>query len=267
MRCVFGLILLLVLGSSIKAQELYINTEPASNMAAKAIGLRLNSDFVPLNNRMGFRLGPEVMFGVSRYLMVHANLYGSSYYQSDFRFEGASIYAKYRFLAFDQPQSHFRVAGYGRVSLINNPAPYSEINLQGDNSGVMGGLVMTQLLHKLALSATSDISHVTDNVSNPLLPNAGRNQLGYTFSAGYLLLPKNYTDYQQTNVNIYAEFIGKSSLDGKGSYLDIAPAVQLIFNSRTRIDFGYHKQLTGNLSRIANTSYLIRLEHNLFNAF
>lgn len=267
MKHIFLLILLLGLGSGIKAQELYVNTEPASNMAAKAIGLMLNADFVPLDNRTGLRLGPEVMFGVSRYLMVHANLYGSSYYQSDFKFEGVSIYAKYRFLAFDQPQSHFRVAGYGRVSLISNPLPYSEINLQGDNSGVMGGLVMTQLLHKLALSATSDISHAMDNTSNSLSPTANRNQLGYTFSAGYLLLPKNYTDYKQTNLNIYTEFIGKSSLDGKGSYLDIAPAIQLIFNSRTRIDLGYHKQLTGNLSRIANTGYLIRLEHNLFNAF
>jgi len=267
MRRIFCLMLLACLAGGIKAQELYVNTEPASNMAAKAIGLRLNADFVPLDGRTGLRMSPEVMFGFSRYLMVHANLYGSSYYQNDFKFEGASIYAKYRFLALDQPQSHFRMAGYGRVSLINDPLPYSEINLQGDNSGIMGGLVMTQLLHKLALSATSDISHAVNNVSNPLSPNPGRNQVGYTFSAGYLLLPKNYTDYKQTNLNIYTEFIGKSSLDGKGSYLDIAPAVQLIFNSTTRVDFGWHKQLTGNLSRIANTSYLIRLEHNLFNAF
>ncbi|WP_448698966.1 hypothetical protein ACFGVR_18850 [Mucilaginibacter sp. AW1-3] len=267
MKRILGLILLLCLSGGIKAQELYVNTEPASNMAAKAIGLRMNADFVPLNSRTGFRLGPEAMFGVSRSVMVHVNLYGSNYYQSDFKFEGASIYAKYRFLALDQPQSHFRMAGYGRVSLIDNPITFNEINLQGDNSGAMGGLVMTQLLHKLALSVTSDISRDWNNVSNSLPPDAARNQLGYTFSAGYLLLPKNYTDYKQTNLNIYAEFIGKSSLDGKGKYLDIAPSVQLIFNSRTRIDFGYHKQLTGDLSRIATTSYLIRLEHNLFNAF
>ncbi len=267
MRRLLTLILLLALISSIKAQELYVNTEPASNMAAKAIGLRLNADFVPLTDRTGFRLGPEAMFGVSRNIMVHVNLYGSSFYQSDFKFEGASIYAKYRFLAFDQPQSHFRVAGYGRVSIINNPLPYAEINLQGDNSGVLGGLVATQLLHKLALSVTSDVTHAMDNTSTPLSANANRNQLGYTFSAGYLLLPVNYTDYKQTNVNIYTEFIGKSSLDGKGSYLDIAPSVQFIFSSTTRIDLGYHTQLTGNLSRIATTSYLIRIEHNLFNAF
>jgi len=267
MKRLFVITLLVCLTGRVAAQELYVSTEPASNMAAKAIGIRLNTDLVPLNTKTGVRIGPEVMFGFSQYLMVHANLYGSDYYQQGFKFEGVSIYAKYRFLAFDEPQSHFRVAGYGRVSLINSPLPYSEINLQGDNSGVQGGLVATQLLHKLALSATADISHATNNISNPLMPNAGTDQAGYTFSAGYLLLPKSYTDYKQTNLNIYAEFIGKSSLDGKGSYLDIAPAVQLIFSSRTRVDLGFHKQLAGNLSRISNTSYLIRLEYNLFNAF
>jgi hypothetical protein len=267
MKRILVLTLLACLAGRVTAQELYVNTEPASNMAAKAIGLRLNTDLVPLSGKKGVRLSPEVMFGFSQYLMVHANLYGSNYYQPGFQFEGASIYAKYRFFASDQPQSHFRVAGYGRVSLIKDPLPYSEINLQGDNSGVQGGLVFTQLLHKLALSATTDISHATDNVSNPLAPNAGTDQAGYTFSAGYLLLPKSYTDYKQTNLNIYAELLGKSSLDGKGSYLDIASAVQLIFNSRTRLDFSYRKQLTGDLSRIANTSYLVRLEYNLFNAF
>jgi len=184
------LILLVCLAGRMSAQELYVSTEPASNMAAKAIGLRLNTDLTPLGNKTGLRMGPEVMFGFSQYLMVHVNLYGSSYYQPGFQFEGASVYAKYRFLAFDQPQSHLRVAGYGRISFSNDPVPYGEINLQGDNSGLMGGLVITQLLHKLALSATSDISRDMDNIANPLLPTAGRNQFGYTFSAGYLLLPK-----------------------------------------------------------------------------
>jgi hypothetical protein len=237
-------------------------------MAAKAIGLRLNAEFEPLqNNQIGFRLSPEVMFGFSKNLMVHVNLYASSIYQSSFNFEGASLYAKYRFLALDQPQSHFRIAGFGRASVIQNPITFNAISLQGDNSGYSGGLVVTQLLHKLALSATSDISHSLGNVANPIAPGLSRNQFDYTFSAGYLLLPKTYTGYKQTNVNLYVEILGKSSLDGKGSLMDIAPAIQFIFNSTTRLDFSYQTQLSGNLSRSSNTTYLIRLEHNLFNAF
>ena len=250
------------------AQELYVNTEPASNMAAKAIGIRLNNGFEPLqDNRTGYRLSPEVMFGFSKNLMVHVNLYATSIYQPSFNFEGASVYAKYRFLALDQPQSHFRVAAFGRASLINDPVTFNTINLQGDNSGYLGGLVVTQLLHKLALSATSNVSHSLDNISNPIAAGIGRNQLDYTFSAGYLLLPKTYTDYKQTNLNLYVDLLGKSSLDGKGSLMDIAPAVQFIFNSTTRLDLSYETQLSGSLSRPSNTIYLIRLEHNLFNAF
>ncbi len=259
---------LILLSGRIYAQELYVNTEPASNMAAKAIGLRLTSELEPLqNNNTGFRLSPEVMFGFSKNLMVHVNLYASSIYQPSFNFEGASLYAKYRFLALDQPQSHFRIAGFGRASVIQNPVTFNAISLQGDNSGYLGGFVITQLLHKLALSVTSDISHSLDNVSNTIAPGISRNQFDYSFSAGYLFLPKTYTDYKQTNLNLYVEFLGKSSLDGKGSLIDIAPALQFIFNSTTRLDLGYQTQLSGNLSRASNTTYLIRLEHNLFNAF
>ncbi|MBW4890432.1 hypothetical protein KXQ82_11920 [Mucilaginibacter sp. HMF5004] len=268
MKYIKFLVCLILLSGKLYAQELYVNTEPASNMATKAIGIRLNTELQPLaDNRAGLRLNPEVMFGFSKNLMVHANLYASSLYQPALNFEGASIYAKYRFLALDQPRAHFRIAGTGRVSLINNPVSYNSINLQGDNSGYSGGLVVTQLLHKLALSATANAVHSLNNISNPVPAAISRNQLDYSFSAGYLLLPKTYTDYKQTNVNLYVEFLGKSSLDNKGSLIDIAPAVQFIFNSTTRLDLSYQTQLSGNLSRTSNTTYLIRLEHNLFNAF
>lgn len=248
------------------AQELYVNTEPASNMATGAMGFRLSSELKPLEARTGFRLVPEIMFGVSRHLMIHGTFYGSSFYQKKFHAEGGSLYAKYRFLALDQAQSHFRIAAYGRVSVIKDPEPFSEINLQGDNSGYLGGLVFTQLLHKLALSASADYSHATDNIKSTLSKGAGRNQVAYTFSAGYLLLPVTYQDYSQTNLNLYLELLGKTSLDGKGHFLDIAPSLQFIFGSRTRLDLSWERQLTGNMSRLSNETYLLRLEHTIFNA-
>ncbi len=261
------MIILLALASGGSfAQELYVNTEPASNMATGAVGFRLSSELKPLEGRTGFRLAPEVMFGVSRHLMIHGTVYGSSFYQQQFKGEGGSLYAKYRFLALDQAQSHFRIAAYGRVSVIRNPEPYSEINLQGDNSGYLGGLVFTQLLHKLALSASTDYSHTADNIKSPLSKGAGRNQVSYTFSAGYLLLPVSYHDYSQTNLNLYVEMLGKTSLDGNGNFLDIAPSLQFIFNSRTRLDLSFERQLTGNMSRLSNEIYLIRLEYTIFNA-
>ncbi len=262
------LLLILIIGS-LKgiSQELYVNTEPASNMASKAIGFRLTNDVKPLKSGLGLRISPEVMLGFSRHLMVHASLFGSNFYQSGFHIEGISLYGKYRFIAIDQAQSHFRIAGFGRISLINNPIPYNEISLQGDNSGYQGGLVLTQLIHKLAFSASSDLTHAIQNLGGYIPNGPSRNQIGYSLSAGYLLLPKRYTDYKQTNVNLYIELLGKSGWKGGGTYLDIAPAIQFIFGSTTRLDFSYQSQITGDLSRLSKTNFLIRLEHNLFNAF
>jgi len=267
LRRILVIILLALASSGSFAQELYVNTEPASNMATGTVGFRFSSELKPLERRMGFRLAPEIMFGVSRHLMIHGTFYGSSFYQKKFHAEGGSLYAKYRFLALDQAQSHFRIAGYGRLSVIKNAEPYSEISLQGDNSGYQGGLVFTQLLHKLALSASTDYSYAVGNIKSPLSKGAGRNQVGYTFSAGYLLLPVSYQDYSQTNLNLYLEMLGKNSLDGKGHFLDIAPSLQFIFKSRTRLDLSFERQLTGNMSRLSKETYLLRLEYTIFNSF
>lgn len=261
------IVILLVTGSTLKAQELYVNTEPASNMATGAIGFRLTNTLVPLNSRLALRTSPEVMFGVSRHLMLHLSLYGSDVYQPAFRFEGVNIYGKYRILALDEAQKHFRIAAYVRLSLIRDPVSFRELNLQGDNSGAAGGLVFTQLIHKLAFSASTDLTRAVNNLNSPWPAGTARSQLGYTLSAGYLLLPRTYTSYRQTNINLYLELLGKSGFARAGSYLDMAPAVQFIFNSKTRIDLSYQHQLTGNLTRLSAQTYLIRLEYNIFNAF
>ena len=56
----------------INAQELYVFTEPASNMAAGSIGLRLNTKVFSMKyeNDYTSRLDPEVMIGVSKKLMI-----------------------------------------------------------------------------------------------------------------------------------------------------------------------------------------------------
>ena len=260
-------IVLFILSTPIFAQELFVNTEPASNMATGAIGFRLTNTLLPSVQKTALRISPEVMFGLSRQLMFHMNVYGSNAYQPGFKFEGLSIYGKLRVLALDQAQAHFRVAIYGRASLSNNPINFHEINLQGENSGALGGIVITQLIHKLALSASTDLSYARNNIGHPFPPGRHHDQLGYTLSAGYLLLPRTYTDYKQTNVNIYVELLGKNGSEGEENFIDIAPAVQFIINSKMRIDLAYQHQLSGNMSRLSTQSYLLRLEYNIFNAF
>ena len=83
---------------------------------------------------------------------------------------------------------------------------------------------------------------------------------------GYLLFPRNYDNYKQMNVNLYCEFLGQQSTDIKASYIDIAPAVQLIFNSSTRFNLGARYQLAGNAHRMAERSVFISLEHYFLNA-
>jgi len=240
------------------SQELFVNSEPASNMAARALGLRMNQEIKPTNANTAYRLNPELMAGLSSRLMIHFNTYLSSIYQNDLKWEGFSVYGKYRLISEDSRQSHFRVSTYGRISYSQDPPNFNEINLQGDNSGWLGGLVITQLLHKLALSTSLDYDHSFQN---------GDNQMAYTLSGGYLVFPHQYTSYKQTNMNIYLELLGKSSLEGLGNYLDIAPSIQFIFNSKTRLDFSYETPIEGNLSRYSGKTFLIRLEYNLFNAF
>jgi len=172
------------------AQELYVNTEPASNMATNSLGLRIENQgyFKPgYKNRSTF----EGMFGVSRHLMIHGSVYVSDYYRSKQHFEGGSVYAKYRFLSIDTVQRHFRGAFFTKLSSINNPLPNQEITLEGDNSGLQSGFVFTQLLHKLALSGSVSYLRAFDNRGGYNLPDEqARNAAAYTLSAGYLLLPK-----------------------------------------------------------------------------
>ncbi|WP_183562122.1 hypothetical protein [Mucilaginibacter sp. SP1R1] len=247
------------------SQELYVNTEPASNMATGSLGLRAENQgfFKPTyKNRSTF----EAMYGLSRHLMVHGSLYTSDYYSNGQHFEGGSVYAKYRFLSIDTVQKHLRAALFVKASSINNPVPNQEISLEGDNSGLQSGLVVTQLLHKLALSATASYLHAYDNRGGYYLPpSQARNAAAYSVSAGYLLFPKNYRDYQQTNVNLYVELLGKTNPGRQQSYLDAAPAIQFIFNSVCRLDLSYRTPIYNDMVRNSKNMYLVRLEYNFFN--
>lgn len=249
-------------------QELYVNTEPASNMATHSLGIRLENQGFNQSNGFKNRTSLELMYGASKNLMLHTTFYASDYYQPGQRFEGISAYAKYRFLSVDSVQRHFRAAVFAKASSINNPLNNQEIALEGDNSGMQGGLVFTQLLHKLALSASGAYLRASDNRGGYSLPiGNSRDAIAYTFSAGYLLFPKAYRNYNQVNINLYTELLGKANPGYGQSYLDAAPAVQFIFNSVFRVDLSYRTPLYNHMLRNSRNTYLLRLEYNLFNIF
>lgn len=267
MKCIQLTAVILLLGASLRsqAQELFVFTEPASNMPAKSIGIRVTNEGIFNKGAMN-RTMPEVMLSFNKKLMTHVQGFFSDA-DGKYRLEGGSLYAKYRFLSVDDSQKHLRAAAFGRISTSRRPTYTEDINLEGDNSGVQGGIIVTQLLHKLALSGSLSYTKAFDAESRIVAGSPQPDQMiGYTLSSGYLVLPVVYKNYNQPNFNVYFEMLGKTNPANGNSYLDLAPALQVILNSRTRIDLGYRFQVAGDMAgRYNKNMYVVRAEFNFFN--
>lgn len=264
------LILLLFSALCTKAQELFTFTEPASNMAAKSVGVRLNSFVMKddFDSKTDIHLVPELMAGISKYLMIHADVFFSNR-EGNLSAEGGSLYAKYRFLSQDDVQRHFRMAAFARYSFNNSHIHQESISLYGYNSGFETGLIATQLLHKVALSTAASFVKASNNGSANKFPY-GENQdkaINYTLSVGKLMLPREYKSYRQTNLNLMLEFLNQYNTGSGKYYIDAAPSMQFIINSVARIDAGYRKELKSTMLRTAPEGFFLRLEYNFFNVY
>jgi hypothetical protein len=254
---------------NVTAQELYVFSEPASNMPAKAMGLKYAGKFLEEKaiSEIQQRHMLELQLGHNKKWMTHIGTTFSDMYGSAFRWESVKLYSKYRFLSIDDVHKHFRAAAFGEIAYSVNDPMYDELSLDGDQSGVRGGLIVTQLLHKLALSSTiSYIVSVQDRAKHAGIHDYNYNSLNYSLSAGYLLFPRKYNSYDQTNINLYVELLGSQALDTKSSYHDIAPAIQFIFSSNTKLNLGGRFQIAGNMNRMAENSFLISIERTFLNA-
>ncbi|HCL04509.1 MAG TPA: hypothetical protein DHW64_00370 [Chitinophagaceae bacterium] len=253
----------------VSGQELYVFSEPASNMPAKSISVKQTAKWLgsTMSGRTESRHSSELMFGVNRNLMVHAAVTLSDMYSRSQRFESVRTYAKYRFLTLDGMYSHFRMAAFAEASHSRNVSMYDELSLEGDQSGVQAGIIATQLLHKLAISTTLSLTESLQKGRSLPSPKAVPYQaFNYSLSAGYLVLPRKYTSYDQTNLNLYVELLGQRTYDKKRYFVDIAPAVQLIFNSQAKLNMGYRFQLGGNMHRMAEKSWMLSFEWLFLNA-
>ena len=251
------------------SQELYVFTEPASNMPAHSLSAKLTYR-TPVSKYNGYykqRYTPELMFGLNKQWMLHVTSSFSDFYTSQMRWESVKTYAKYRFYSNDDVHRHFRMAAFAEAAYSRSPFYYGDINLDGDNSGVQAGLIATQLVNKLAVSGTASVIKVfTDRSEHINHLNHSINALYYSLSAGYLLFPFNYADYKQTNLNLYFEAIGMKGFD-KGDYmLDLAPALQFIFNSNFKVNLGARLQVSGNMLRVGESNYFVSLERTFLGA-
>ena len=141
------------------------------------------------------------------------------------------------------------------------------MSLDGDNSGIQAGIIATQLVHKLAISGSASLMRVFDEKFKSNL-NSGmhdQNALAYNFSMGYLLLPRTYSGYNQVNLNIYLEILGMKGLEKGGYYLDLGPAIQLIFASATKLNLGARFETAANIERLSGNSYYLSVETSFLN--
>ncbi len=269
MKYLVLVILILFSHFPIQAQELFVFTEPASNMAAKSLGFRVMNSMMNEEDGSGtnYHLMPELMWGINKKWMLHAQSFLSNR-NTKLVYEGSSFYTKYRFLSNDKVHSHFRMAAYARASMNNSDIHQEEIETMGHNSGYELGIIATQLLHKVAISSSISYERALNNGPKNKFPTLQSNSaVNYTFSIGKLMLPKEYKSYEQTNLNLMLEFIGQRLNANGRSFLDIAPLVQFIIKSQARIDVGYRCQLYSNMTRTAPNGLIVKLEYNLFNLY
>jgi hypothetical protein len=243
-------------GNIALSQELYINTEPASLIpkGSKVVRLTNSNIFLDGVNGLGESLGnailliPSVSYGISKKLMVGASIQfsnnpGSDYYPN-FGFNGFKIYSKQRILSTDKKKFHTRLSSFIKYAYHENKFMENNLDLEIQNSGMEFGLVGTQLINKLAISVTSGFTRIS-NISDRSVTDINLNLIKNSLSMGYLVLPRKYTSYKQTNFNIYLEYITSTILNNnfpdrynKFSSI-IAPGIQFILLSRSRIDFSY----------------------------
>jgi hypothetical protein len=250
-----------------EAQELYPYTEPASNLPAQSMSTRMAAMFGKgvHGNRILQRYTPTLTVGITNKWQIAGSLTLGDMHEPYFYFESAKIYAKYRFLSLDEVHKHFRMAAFTTAAFSRNHLDHNELNLSGDQTGVQMGIIATQLLNKLALSGSVSLLEVLDKERwekvNP--QQYAFESINYSLSAGYLIFPKTYRSYRQTNLNLYAELLGGRYMNWKNEtyYTDLATSAQFIFNSAGKLNIGYRFQLHSDIYRLMKKNWMISYEY------
>jgi hypothetical protein len=293
------------------AQEFFPTYGPASNLPKGVIRIKLNNEFYNDVSQERFWQGYSFSYGISAKLEI-SQVYSFSnhhdyilpqnfiYYDNNLKtlrtngyengkpypysFENLAVGIKYRFLSLDAQNEHFRMAAFLQLAGGNEPHMVAESSLQGDNSGAFCGVITTYLKNKLAISITTGFISPYKYIqadSNTILNY--NNALTYSLSLGYLLWPRKYESYKQTNVNLYMEFVGESygamksitkegqpvnwynvpSLD-KGYYLEARPAIQFIFLSNTRLDLSMAFLMMGHSYERSYPIFFLSIIHDFF---
>ena len=110
-------LLLLFIFQNNYGQELFVVTDPASNIPANTLSIRMMQSVFKEQIETGYNYHamPEITYGLTKNLMIRTTLFVSTR-SNNLITEGASFYAKYRFFSVDDINSHFRMATFARYS-------------------------------------------------------------------------------------------------------------------------------------------------------
>jgi hypothetical protein len=264
---VFIVCMLMFSSGTMSAQELFVVTDPASNVPAGSLGVRLSQSLFKevFEEGYNYHMMPEITYGINKNLMVRTSAFISNRSNSLYA-EGANVFAKYRFYSVDDLHSHFRMAAFGRYSFNRADIHQEQIEIMGHNSGYETGIVLTQLIHKLAISTTASFEKATDNRPDYEFPETqSSTATNYTLSFGRLMYPEKYVTFKETNINFMVEFVGQTLNENGKTFIDVVPSVQFIFNSQGRVDIGYRRELFSNMLRTAPNGIYVNFEYTLFN--
>lgn len=260
---IFLVLFLSFIPSLSSAQELYINTEPASLIPKGTKVVRLNHHSIFLNgtNIMGgignaIIMSPSISYGLSKKIMVSGSFqFSNKPYEQDmmpnFGFSGFKLYSKQRILTTDKQKYHTRLSSFIKYSYHDNKFMKDNLDIELQDTGFEFGIIGTQLINKLAISVTSAVTRISNidekytSGSTVKWQKINLNTIQNSISAGYLLFPRKYKSYKQTNFNLYLEYLTNTILTR--SFPDryhkfsstLAPGIQFIIMSRSRLDFSY----------------------------
>ena len=255
------IVLLTITLNNLLGQELFVVTDPASNVPTGSLSVRLsNSLFKEVyEDGYNYHLMPEVTYGITKNLMVRTSVFLSDRSNSLYA-EGANIFSKYRFYSSDDLHSHFRMAAFARYSFNRADIHQEQIEIMGHNSGYETGVVITQLINKVAISSSVSFEKALDNKPDYEFPNTPRN---LQTSHKRLLIPTAVLIGHYTASA--AEFVGQTLNENGKTYIDLVPSIQFIFNSQARIDVGYRRELYSNMLRTAPNGIYLNFEYTFFN--
>ena len=260
---IFFILFLLIHTYILSAQELYINSEPASLIpkGTKVVRLTNSNIFLDGSNIMGsignaFIVTSSLSYGISKKIMLSGSIqFANKPYEQDmtpnFGLNGFKIYSKQRILSTDKQKYHTRLSSFIKYSYHEDKFMKDNIDIDLQDTCFELGLIGTQLINKLAISITTAITRISNidekftQGSTVKWQTTNLNTFKNSISAGYLLFPRKYNSYKQTNFNLYVEYLTNTILneDFPVRYdkfrSTFAPGIQFIIMSRSRLDFSY----------------------------